>query len=780
MRKIFLLTRTNMHKAKAQTAAIIILIFLASIMLNLWLMLSMDYKQNFDRYHDKLNAEHVTLAVASDDTEMREFLMQTLKNDMRTTEFSIDNSMHISGMFEYNGGEINPYFIILEKQTAVSRMVGKVEIIEDSKFTSGIYMPILYKSEDIAVGKTITISIGGNKITYTICGFFNSIMAGSHNCGMCEFILTEDKYNELQEMGYAPKSTLCSIRLNDKTDSEDYKTLLNNIMSSQYPTVDTVSNSYTLVSQARYVSQMVCSSIMSAMAFFILLIVLASIISNISNYIIENMKNLGTLKAIGYTSSQLICSLLLQFWGLTLIIAIIGVGGSYCLFPFVNNMMISQTGIPYTMHFLPFPMFISLIILGGSVMLAVLLPARRIKKIEPITALRQGILTHNFKHNYVPLEKTHAPINLALALKTALSGMKYNITICITMLVLSLVVVFSGLMIQNIYIDITPFLNLAVGETADSSINVNGETEKEFLCEMMADERVEKIYLYTSCGVSHVGGVELFATICDDFSKLNNPSLVYKGRFPKFDNEIAISGKYAKENNLKIGDEITLTTKGNEAKYIISGFTQSGNNLGKECHLTRSGYERIGELQTTSYYLNLVDGSDTDSFNSEVKVRFGNEINSIVNIESMIDGVASVYVTLLTIIVIAILVLSFTIIVFVLYLLVRTMLNSKKRDYGILKALGFTTSQLILQTSVSFMPAVILSTIVGLIVSSYIINPLTAIFLSGIGIVKCTLTVPVGLISVAGIVLILFTFVISCLLSLKIKKIAPKSLIIGE
>nr|MDE7430703.1 FtsX-like permease family protein [Lachnospiraceae bacterium] len=760
--------------------AIIILIFLASIMLNLWLMLSMDYKQNFDRYHDKLNAEHVTLAVASDDTEMREFLMYTLKNDMRTTEFSIDNSMYISGMFEYNGGEINPYFIILEKQTAVSRMVGKVEIIEDSKFTSGIYMPILYKSEDIAVGKTITISIGGNKITYTICGFFNSIMAGSHNCNMCELILTEDKYNELQEMGYAPKSTLCSIRLNDKTDSEDYETLLNNIMSSQYPTVDTVSNSYAFVSQSRYVSQMICSSIMSAMAFFILLIVLASIISNISNYIIENMKNLGTLKAIGYTSSQLICSLLLQFLGLTLIIAIIGVGGSYCLFPFVNNMMISQTGIPYTMHFLPFPMFISLIILGGSVMLAVLLPARRIKKIEPITALRQGILTHNFKHNYVPLEKTHAPINLALALKTALLGMKYNITICITMLVLSLVVVFSGLMTENIITDITPFLNLVVGETTDSCINVNGETEKEFLCEMMADERVEKIYLYTSCGVSHVGGVELLATICDDFSNLNNPSLVYKGRFPKFDNEIAIAGKYAKKNNLKIGDEITLTTKGNEAKYIISGFTQTSNYLGKDCLLTRSGYERIGELQTTSYYLNLVDGSDTDSFNSEVKVRFGNEINSMVNVESVIDGVAPVYVTLLTIIVIAILVLSFTIIVFVLYLLVRTMLNSKKRDYGILKALGFTTRQLILQTAVSFMPAVILSTIVGLIVSSYIINPLTAIFLSGIGIVKCTFAVPVGFISVAGIGLILFTFVISCLLSLKIKKIAPKSLIIGE
>ena len=36
------------------------------MMLNLWLMLTMDYKANFDRCHDKLNAEHVTMTVDGD------------------------------------------------------------------------------------------------------------------------------------------------------------------------------------------------------------------------------------------------------------------------------------------------------------------------------------------------------------------------------------------------------------------------------------------------------------------------------------------------------------------------------------------------------------------------------------------------------------------------------------------------------------------------------------------------------------------------------------------
>ncbi len=780
MRKSFLLARSNLRKAKGQTIAIIVLILLAALMLNLWLMLSMDYKQNFDRYHDKLNAEHVTVVVDRDSDEMRKSLTQTLERDERTTEFTLDHIMHVPGLFEYNDGEINSELVIFEKQTALSRLIGQIEIVEDSKIQSGIYMPILYKSGDIAVGKTIKVTIGSNEVTYTVCGFFNSVMIGSHNCGMVEVILTEDKYKELEETGYAPKATLCSVRIEDKTKSEDFEATLKNMVASHYPEAQTISNSYTLVKQSRYISQMICSGIMNAMAFFVLLISLVVIASNIVNYIQENMKNLGTLKAIGYTSKQIISSLLLQFLGIFLISAIVGAGISYGLFPFVNTMMISQTGIPYQVRFLPLPLLLTLVILGGTIALVVLFSSRRIKKVEPIVALRQGVQTHNFKRNHIPLEQSKAPLNFALALKTTLSGKKHNATVCITMLVLSLVVVFSGLMTQNMIVNTAPFFNLIVGETADSWINMNTESENDFLQEMNNDQSVEKVYLYNSVEVRHVGGVVLEATLTDDFSDVNNQSIVFDGRFPKYDNEIAIGGKYAREHDLKIGDEIVITASGKEAKYIISGFTQISNMLGKDCLITRSGYERLDKLQSTSYYMNLTDGTDIDTFNSEVKERFGNKINATVNMRVMLNTAGSVYVSLMTIIVVAILILSAIIIVFVLYLLVRTMLNNKKQDYGILKALGFTTGQLILQTALSFMPSIVFSTIIGVVGCSFIINPLTALFLRGIGIVKCSFIVPVDFITIAGIGLILFAFAIACLLSLKIKKIAPRALLTGE
>ena len=780
MEKSFLLARANLRKTKGQTTAIIILILLAALMLNLWLMLAMDYRQNFDRYHKKLNAEHVMLVIDRNNQEMREFLTQTIESNKNITEFSLDDAMYTVGLFSYNGGEINSSFVFLEKQAAVSRSVGKVEIIEDGGIDSGIYMPMLYKSDDIAIGKTVTILIGSNEISYTVCGFFNSIMAGSHNCSMCEIILTKDKYDELKKTGYTPESIVCSIRLQDKMESADCETILKNAVSAKDSAANIVSNSYMLVSQSRYISQKICSGIMSVMAFLILLIALVVIVSNIVNYIQEDMKNLGALKAVGYTSRQLICSLLAQFLGISLIAATAGTGISYSLFPFINKMMISQTGIPYKVHFLLWPLLITFVILGGAVTTAVWLSARRIRKINPIVALRQGILTHNFKCNHVPLEKTKFSLGLALAFKTTFSDIKYNITVCITMLVLSLVVVFSGLMTENVITDITPFLNLVVGEMANSCINIHAEAENRFLREMELDERVEKVYLYNSIAVSHVGGLELLATICDDFAKVNNQNIVFQGRFPKFDNEIAVAAKYAKEKNLKIGDEITIMAGGKKAEYIISGFTQISNNLGKDCLLTRAGYERLKELQNISYYLNLTDNCNIEDFHLEIKEKFGDNINATVNIELTVDSTASVYVSLVTIIVISVLVLSTVIIIFVLYLLVRTMLNKKKRDYGIMKAIGFTAVQLILQTAISFMPAVIISTIIGLMINSWMINPLIAVFLSGIGIVKCTFPIPADFIVLSGIGLILFAFVIVCLLSLRIKKIAPKALLTGE
>ena len=58
-------------------------------------LLSMDYKRNFDRYHEKLNAEHVTLALSSRSEELMDFVAETLEKDERTMEFIMEDALCI-------------------------------------------------------------------------------------------------------------------------------------------------------------------------------------------------------------------------------------------------------------------------------------------------------------------------------------------------------------------------------------------------------------------------------------------------------------------------------------------------------------------------------------------------------------------------------------------------------------------------------------------------------------------------------------------------------------
>ncbi len=781
MGKGLLIVRSNLRRTKGQTAAIIVLVLLASCMLNLWLMLAMDYKQNFERYHDKLNAEHVTLAITGQDEEMREYIARTLEEDPRTLEYRMDDCMEMVGTLEYNGGDVNTDFVIMEKETALTRSIGRAELVEERGPDSGVYIPMLYAGiqEELEEEK-LKIALGSGEAEYELCGFTNSVMAGSHNCYMALLALTPDQYEALKGRGIAPEATLVSVRLRDKAESAEYEAMLKNVLASRYPSAHMRSNSYEMVITSRYISQMICSGIVSAMAFFVLLIALVVIASNIINYIQENMQKLGALKAVGYTSGQLIGALLLQFLGIALTAALLGAGLSYCLFPALNAMMISQTGIPYGLRFLPLPFLGTLAVIGGAVALAVWLSARRVRKIDPIAALRQGVLTHSFRRNFVPLDKSAVPLQLALALKTTLSFVKQNVTVCITVMTLSLVVVFAGLMTENMIVDMTPFIQLIVGETADSCIDVNAESEEEFLSMMEADGGVEKVYLFHTADVGHVGGKSLMAMVSEDFTQVNNQAMCFRGRFPKYDNEVALGAKYAGERELEIGDEITLTADGREAVYLITGYTQFSNNLGEDCMLTREGYERMGRLRHVGYYINMAEGQDVEEFNVRVSEALGAEINAAINIEAVLSGSTGVYVSMMKIIVAAILVLSVVVIAFVLYLLVRSLLNTKKRDYGILKAMGYTSGQLILQTALSFMPVMILSLTAGLAVCAVIINPLTALFLQGIGIVECTFRIPVRFIVLAGMGLAAFAFGVLCLLSLKVRRIAPRTLLVQE
>ena len=125
-------------------------------------------------------------------------------------------------------------------------------------------------------------------------------------------------------------------------------------------------------------------------------------------------------------------------------------------------------------------------------------------------------------------------------------------------------------------------------------------------------------------------------------------------------------------------------------------------------------------------------------------------------------------------------VISFVVILLILYLLMKTLINKKKKDYGILKAVGYTSRNVIFQNAISFMPSIIISVIISSIISYFVANPYLETIIRQFGVMKLTFDVPINLIIIMGIGFVIVSYLITILLSLKLRKIEPYNLLKDE
>ncbi len=301
-------------------------------------------------------------------------------------------------------------------------------------------------------------------------------------------------------------------------------------------------------------------------------------------------------------------------------------------------------------------------------------------------------------------------------------------------------------------------------------VNVHLKLDKKFLKQYINEfnNKLENNY------------VDFEVYILKDPQLINNKENCYKGRYPKYDNETAISGKYAKESGYKIGDEIEFKVGDKSYSYLITGFIQSTNNDGHECILLYDGIQHIVDIDkvsSTYYFDSEIKASEIiDKYNE----KYGEHILATLDFEELIEGQMDTFINVANLMVIVISIISGCIIILVLYLLMKSLIYNRRYEYGILKALGYRSRDLIIQNVLSFMPSIIFGTIIGTIVSYYITNPYIGFMMRSFGIMKCTMVLPMDLLISSVLFIIIISLVSVLLMSLKIRKIEPYDLLKSE
>ena len=144
------------------------------------------------------------------------------------------------------------------------------------------------------------------------------------------------------------------------------------------------------------------------------------------------------------------------------------------------------------------------------------------------------------------------------------------------------------------------------------------------------------------------------------------------------------------------------------------------------------------------------------------------------------EGGSTTFKSIGTIMLIMMSMISAVVIALILFLLIKSLVYHKRKDYGIYKALGYTSGNLMFQTALSFMPAILVSTVVFCVVSYFSANAYISIFMSAFGIKKCNFSLPVMGVVVIGVCFAVVSFLLALFETRRIRKIEAYNMLVAE
>lgn len=784
MNKLWMLAKSNMRKGKSAAVSLFLVIFVAAILLNIGCLTLLNYKTSFDKTAERLNSAHTAMLMLKN--SFQDKYEAYYRNYPGVTETQKEDIIcFTSANYKFGSGKMTTtiFFRNMDKINGLSEIsvVGK----HNAKDDNDIYVSYLMQSGGgYKLGDKLVINYYGKEYTFRIAGFVEDIMFGSTNAGCAGFYLPEASYHNLvkkMEIPERAEGILLQAKLLDASKSDD---LLNDFQKTMLPeNQESQMQGYWFASlpeikNARTLTADIGGAIIVGFSLIIMLVSLLVIRFRISTSIEEGMIDIGALKAIGYSGRQIKSSIQIQFLSIAAGGSLAGIAVSYLFVIPLAAMFSAQTGLIWKQGFDIVSSLITLVFILLSVFFITAVSTVRIKRLHPIVALRNGIHTHSFKKNYFPLERRRGSLSFLLAMKSMVMNIKQNLMITIIIIAISFSSVFAIILYYNIVRDDKAFIDMLGVEMCSVYANTVPQTDAEALLkEIQAMDGVRKAVNYEYKTIT-IEPDKVQVYIMKDFSLLES-NLAYEGRYPEYDNEVIITGFVAEKFHKKVGDMITLQSENRSADFLISGFFESSNNFGMGIAVTDAGMKRLQtDYKFGGMNIYLEKGIDAEVFSQKLLSRFPDEIAGTMNMDMMAESQLGVYQSIVSIFACAILGITALVVVMILYLVIKAFIIRRRKDYGIQKAIGYTSCQLMTQTSFSFLPVMLISTVAGSLLGSMYVNSILSLLFRSIGVMNVHFHIPALWIVLLCIGIGLLSYLISMLISLRIRKISAYALMI--
>lgn len=526
---------------------------------------------------------------------------------------------------------------------------------------------------------------------------------------------------------------------------------------------------------------MMASMISGMMVLFSLIIVVVCLLVvrfRIVNSIEEDVMKIGSLKSIGYTSRQIILSLILQYSLLASAGSLLGVALSYPALPYVSNVFEQQSGLRWEqgidVAISAFAFFTIILI----VILIAYMASRRISKLNPTTALRGETSSFKYKRNYLPLEKHNRSLVSALAFKSILQNIKQNIMIIVILIAVTFAGAFGIIMYYNTSVDSTAFAQVPGIELSNAIASLNPEGDQSSTINAINDMDAVRKTQYIDEVKINIDDWEISAYLMDTYAN-RETNLVYEGRYPESSNEITLAGVLAERLDKKVKDTVTVAFGDKKESFKVVGLSNGASMGGLNCSILTQDFKRLNpSFKQQSLYIYLNEGTDTEAFVEELRDTFDKSILlAAINVDKEMAGGMASYQTIVAAVGIVMLIITLLVITLVLYFVISSSVIRGKRDLGIQKAIGFTTFQLMNQLSISFIIPIFIGTAMGTFLGAFYTNPLLSVMMKGMGVMRAGFIVNPVWVVTFGVAIALFSYILSLLITWQIRRISAYELV---
>lgn len=812
MEKIFRLARANIRRHKKETVLLGILIMLCMMLLAGAVSAERSIKAMFSDLTARSGAWENRLYIQTESYHPQ--MHSLLQADERVTGSAVYEYLYSydTRILDENGKEkpFVSYFITAENDRLYESYAPQTAFIdaELADLAHPIFVPhSQQKKLGLHEGDLFSIIRGSRKYTFTVAGFYTD--------GYWEapkFVVTEADYavlknicNRWTEMGFTLKEGAdCEAVGEDWEKNCDEAGIHANFGLEPQKYMRSNFNMET-----GYIVK-----IIEIMALIILIAVAVMIGYRIVSDIQDQIVSIGVLEALGYRSREIARAYALEYLLIAVCGCaagtVLGIGLHAGLIRIAENMKGYAAN-----HAVSWGAF-AVIFLGLLLIIAATAyrKSRAVRKYPPVLAFRRGIQNHHFGKSHYPLAKTRKNVHLRLAMKGYADRGRRNAGLTFVMSITTLAVVLSFILYSFLGKGVNVITSLAGHELCDLEIEtVTGIDCDAFEAELNAMPEIRKVLATASMGEymltdsAHNG--YLLTDIYRDYSQTENIQ-VMEGRFPQHANELMTTKQYAVRARVGVGDALTLKYDSIEQEYMITGIVTAVANP-ESVYLTEAGMQRVcPTYRPTAFQIYRSEGTDNDALRAELDRRYGKSAQSLGSAEESISGsyeervrakAEQVMAAMLqqsgaTHVEYAItagdtvisgsssgimiqgflniselledtlndlcgaigittrlfMAMSAAVVLIILTILMESEVRRQRRDLGIMKGLGYTARELMLQLAFRIMPTALLAVVIGTVLSV----GATKLMVSAVGVV------PINLPQIIVLDLLILAFCFGC------------------